>query len=189
MKTRAEAAANYGVRTEKEINGERYFFYNMDTTIVDTIADIRKLNWWVTWEMRKRFDEWFAWENSQRGSLFFMELYPDAVDWDTPFRIPVRENGMVYEWFHNLSHLRSVHEGIKAWYGRGLYGKIHGNYPVVSWEALRCVGACRPDGSVARFFPQDQINYTPLHQSIGEVCRLLKLAGPNFNPEEDLDNV
>jgi len=46
MKTRAEAAAQYGVRTEKEVGSERYFFYNMDRTIVDTIADIRKLNWW-----------------------------------------------------------------------------------------------------------------------------------------------
>lgn len=189
MKTRAEAAANYGVRTEKEINGERYFFYSMDTTIVDTIANIRKLNWWVTWEMRKRYDKWFAYENSQRGALFFMEIHPAAVDWDTPFRIPTRENGMVYEWFHNLSHLRSVHEGIKAWYGRGLYGKIHGNYPVVPWEAIECIGAIRPDGSVSRFHPQGQIQYTELTNTINEVCQLLKLLGPDFNPEEDLKHV
>lgn len=190
MKTRAEAAAQYGVRTEKEVGGERYFFYNMDRTIVDTIADIRKLNWWATWEIRKRYDEWFAYENSQRGSLFYMEIHIAAVDFD---RYPVwyarRGNGMAYEWFHNLVNLRSIHEGLTMWFGRGLACFIHGNNPVIPWEAIHCVGAIRKDGSVSRFFVQDQINYTELVSTISDVCRLLKLAGPNFNPEEDLDNV
>ena len=139
--------------------------------------------------MRKRYDTWFARENSQRGSIFFVEIQPEAVDWDRWPSWAIRENGLAYEWFHNLSHLRSVHEGIKAWFGRGLWAHIHGNYPVVSWEAIVCVGAIRPDGSVSRFSPQNQIQYTELHKSIGEVCRLLKLVGPDFNPEEDLDNV
>jgi hypothetical protein len=184
-KTRAEQA-QYGVRTEKKIGDEKYFFYNQDTTIVDTIAEIHKLNWWVTWEMRKRYDKWFAYENSQHGALFFMELHPAAIDFDRYPDYYVRENGMLYVWFHELSGLRSIHEGLTMWFGRGLATYIHGNRPVIPWEAIHCVGAIRRNGSVSRFFVQDQINYTELVSTISDVCRLLKLAGPDFNPEEDL---
>ncbi|MNL38246.1 hypothetical protein D3C87_1604430 [compost metagenome] len=186
-KTRAELTAQYGVRTEKVINGERYFFYDMDTTIVDTIAEIHKLQWWVTWRLRERYDKWFDREN-QRGTRFFMELDLAAIDWDRFPSYYSRGNGVVMCWYDQLSSLRSVHEGLSMWFGRGLATYIHGNTPVIPWEAIRCCGAIRKNGSVSRFFVQDQIQHTELVSTINDVCRLLKLAGPNFNPEEDLNS-
>lgn len=118
-----------------------------------------------------------------RGSMFFMELHIDAIDWDRfPSTYPTTYYSTVLEWYHNLSRVRSCAQGISMWFGQGLATYMHGNLPVASWEAIYCIGAMRPDGSVVRFFPHLQyVKERPLEDVFGQLLNTMRLVDIEFD--------
>ena len=136
-------------------------------------------------QIMKRLYDKFEQAEKKLGSKFFMELHIGAIDWDRfPSTYPTTYYNTVLEWYHNLSRVRSCAQGISMWFGQGLATYMHDNLPVVSWEAIYCIGALRPDGSVVRFFPHLQyVKERPLEDIFGQLLNTMRLVDIEFDEE------
>ena len=137
-------------------------------------------------QIMKRLYDKFEQAEKKLGSKFFMELHIDAIDWDRfPSTYPTTYYNTVLEWYHNLSRVRSCAQGISMWFGQGLATYMHSNLPVVSWEAIYCIGALRPDGTSARFYPELQLRRPPLETVLADVLQLLRIVDIKFDEPTD----
>ncbi|MNU65286.1 hypothetical protein D3C71_545750 [compost metagenome] len=162
--------------TPEQLERDRDFARDMES--------IYKLSRWAGVMMRDRYEKFWLRERKLKG-LFYIELNVAAIEWD--MRPEADENGLIRVWMRELKDVAPTYKGLSMWFGRGLATRMSGNRPVVSWEAIHCVGSLRPGGTTAKFYPELQYakrSMLPLFQNI---CKLLKDVGIEFDesPKED----
>jgi hypothetical protein len=137
--------------------------------------------------MKRLYDKFYHAELA-KGSQFFMELHMDAIDWDTwTFEgYKITYYSTILEWYHNLSIFGVSSQGLCLKWTMGLAKKMHGNMPIVSWEAIYYIGAVRPDGKVVRFFPHLQyVKERPLVEVFDELLQILRHIDIEFDETTD----
>lgn len=152
---------------------------NRDRGIAFELASICKMQRWAGVEMRKRYEKFLTKERGLNG-MFYIELNVDAIEWDR--RPPnVDANGCIRVWMRELRDVFPTHQGLSMWFGRGIATYMHGNRPVASWEAIKCVGSLRPGGTTAKFYPELQYARPPLLSVMQDICRMLKDVDLEFD--------
>lgn len=161
---------------------------SQDTGVAAIRSVLLALNGLKAGQIMKGLYQQFYQAEVLKGSMFFMELHIDAIDWDTPIepRYKTTYYSTVLEWFHNVSITGTSSQGLCLKWNRGLANRMHGNMPVVTWEAIYCIGALRPDGKVARFYPHLQyVKQRPLEQVFGDLLQTLRYVDIQFDEPTD----
>jgi hypothetical protein len=156
-----------------------------DRDICKDLASICKLQRWAGVEMRERYKKFWLHERKLKG-LFYIELNVAAIEWD--MRPPnIDADGCIRVWMHELKEVAPTFEGLSMWFGCGIATYMHGNRPVATWEAIKCVGSLRPGGTTAKFYPELQYVRAPLLDTLQDICRMLQHVDIEFvdSPQED----
>lgn len=154
--------------------------------VLQTFVGLAHMRRRVGWELRKMYDKWWMAERHQKKSRFFISIHASAVEWD--FYPPgIKEDGTIQCWFTNACP-DSTSDGLMDPL-RGIVHYLHyeGYRPLIPWDAIECVGAVRPDGSVSRLYVQQQIETPALLPTIQSLCELLQHVDIEFedSPKED----
>ncbi|MCO6704695.1 hypothetical protein [Streptomyces sp. CHB9.2] len=154
---------------------------NQTDQMVSDLRSITRLYPWVGKQMSTLYNKFYH-AQKKKGGMFYMVLDVAAIDWD---RIPpdVQEDGTIRIWFHNLANVRPTSYGLTFWFGCGVATFMHGNYPIVHWEAIRFVGALHADGHSERFYPELQMRRPALENVFGNILQLLRVVDVQFDDE------
>jgi hypothetical protein len=150
------------------------------------VSDIQSIARLYPWAGKRMMDlyEKFKHAELKKGGMFYMVLDVRGIDWErTPPHI--QEDGTVKVWFHKQTNVRATSHGITMWWGQGIATYIYGTHPVVHWEAIKFIGALRPDGTSARFYPELQLRRPPLETVLADVLNLLRIVDIQFDEPTD----